>query len=103
MRPERGACAFSVLTGRPMLELPEPLSSRDIGLSRVRDHYRPGPLIFAILLLVLQVPLAAQSLSLQEVVTPSTIIQKDGRPVAFAIHGLVEFQSLAEAFLYIAA
>jgi hypothetical protein len=48
-------------------------------------------------------PLAAQNLSLQAVVTPSTVIVKDGHPVTFAIHGLIEFHSLAEAFPYITA
>jgi hypothetical protein len=45
--------------------------------------------------------LRAQEFSLQEVVTPSTVIVKDGKPVAFAIHGFVEFRSLAEVFPYI--
>ena len=48
-------------------------------------------------------PLGAQELSLQAVVTPSTILRKDGRPVKFAIHGFIEFNSLAEAFPYIEA
>lgn len=42
-----------------------------------------------------------QQVSLQEIVTPSTVILKDGRPVIFAIHGFIEFKSLAEAFPYI--
>jgi hypothetical protein len=46
-------------------------------------------------------PLPAQELSLQSLVTPSTIVVKDGRPVVFAIHGFIEFKSLAEVFLYI--
>ncbi len=46
-------------------------------------------------------PLGAEELSLQAVVTPSTIIMKDGRPVTFAIHGFIEFKSLADAFPYI--
>ncbi|MFZ0734533.1 MAG: hypothetical protein WAM79_19595 [Candidatus Sulfotelmatobacter sp.] len=33
--------------------------------------------------------------------TPSSIIQKDGHTVTFALHGLIEFHSLAEAFPYI--
>ena len=45
--------------------------------------------------------LPAQELSLQSVATPSTIIVKDGHPVKFAIHGFIEFQSLAEMFPYI--
>src|SRR5205814_3353247 len=37
------------------------------------------------------------------VVTPSTVIWKDGHPVPFAIHGFIEFKSLAELFPYIEA
>ena len=47
--------------------------------------------------------LRAQELSLQAVVTPSTVIVKDGKPVTFAIHGFIEFRSLAEVFPYIDA
>jgi len=42
-----------------------------------------------------------QPVSLQEIVIPSTVIQKDGRPVTFALHGFIEFKSLAEMFPYI--
>lgn len=45
--------------------------------------------------------LKAQELSLQAIVTPSTIVMKDGKPVTFAIHGFIEFKSLADAFSYI--
>ena len=44
---------------------------------------------------------AAQELSLQALVTPSTVVTKDGKPVLFALHGFIEFTSLAEAFPYI--
>src|SRR5271170_4057039 len=37
--------------------------------------------------LLVACPLPAQELSLQSVVTPSTIIVKDGHPIKFAIHG----------------
>src|SRR5882672_9933050 len=47
--------------------------------------------------------LAAQEISLQAVVTPSTVIVKNGEPVMFAIHGFIEFKSLAEVFPYIEA
>jgi len=47
--------------------------------------------------------LRAQELSLQAVVTPSTEIVKGGRPVTFAIHGFIEFKSLAKVFPYIEA
>jgi hypothetical protein len=42
----------------------------------------------------------AQELSLQVVVTPSTIVVKNGQPVKFAIHGFIEFKSLSEVFPY---
>lgn len=44
---------------------------------------------------------AGSTLTLQDLVTPSTVIQKDGHPVTFAIHGLIEFKSLSEVFPYI--
>ena len=43
----------------------------------------------------------AEPLSLQAVVTPSTVILRDGHPVTFAVHGFIEFKSLAELFPYI--
>ena len=46
-------------------------------------------------------PVRAQEISLREVVTPSTVIVKNGEPVKFAIHGFIEFKSLAEVFPYI--
>jgi hypothetical protein len=45
--------------------------------------------------------LRGQEISLQLVVTPSKVIVKDGRPVPFAIHGFIEFGTLAELFPYI--
>ena len=45
----------------------------------------------------------AQEISLQAVVTPSTVILKSGKPLTFAIHGFPEFKSLADAFPYIEA
>jgi hypothetical protein len=50
---------------------------------------------------ILVVPLRAEPLSLQALVTPSTIISKDGHPVTFALHGFIEFKTLAELFPYI--
>src|SRR6266576_1657807 len=54
-----------------------------------------------LLALALAVSAQAQQVSLQEIVIPSTVIVKDGRPVTFALHGFIEFQSLAEMFPYI--
>lgn len=42
-----------------------------------------------------------QTLSLQELVTPSTVIRKDDKVVRFAVHGFIESSSLAELFPYI--
>jgi len=53
--------------------------------------------------LILASPLRADQVSLQALVTPSTIILKDGRPVTFAIHGFIEFKSLVELFPYVEA
>jgi len=43
----------------------------------------------------------SQTLSLQQLVTPSTILRKDGQIVLFAVHGFVEFESLAGLFTYV--
>lgn len=47
--------------------------------------------------------LRAEQIPLQALVTPSTVILKDGKPVKFALRGFIEFQSLSEAFPYIDA
>jgi hypothetical protein len=59
--------------------------------------------LFALAAVLLPSLLSAEPLSLQALVTPSTIVRKDGQPVRFAIHGFIEFQSLAELFPYIEA
>ena len=46
-------------------------------------------------------PLDAQQISLQALVTPSTVISKEGRTTRFALHALIEFNTLAEMFAYI--
>jgi hypothetical protein len=43
----------------------------------------------------------AEPVSLQALVTPSTVIVKDGQPVTFAVHGFIEFKSLAQLFPYV--
>ena len=59
-------------------------------------------LLAAVALLVIIAPAAyGQTLSLQSLVTPSTVIRKDGVTVQFAVHGFIEFSSLAELFPYI--
>jgi len=55
----------------------------------------------ALTVLSLRLPLCAEGVSLQSLVTPSTTIVKDGRPVTFALYGFIEFKSLAELFPYI--
>ncbi len=45
--------------------------------------------------------LQAQQIPLQALVTPSTVIMKDGQPVTFAVHAFIEFKSLSELFPYI--
>jgi hypothetical protein len=58
-------------------------------------------MLLAILPLIFSGLLLAEDVSLQAIVTPSTVVLKDGRPVTFAIHGFIEFKSLAELFPYI--
>src|SRR5712675_2389616 len=55
----------------------------------------------ALTVLSVSLPLCAESVSLQALVTPSTTIVKDGRPLTFALHGFIEFKSIAEMFPYI--
>ena len=57
----------------------------------------------ALIAVILDLPLGAEQVSLRAVVTPSTVILKDGHPVTFAIHGFIEFRSLSELFPYIEA
>jgi len=69
---------------------------------RLRAKQALRRLIFMIAAVVLLSSLLrAQTLSLQALVTPSTIILKNGHPVTFAVHGFIEFKSLAELFTYI--
>jgi hypothetical protein len=56
----------------------------------------------ALIALVLALPARAEQLSLQALVTPSTVVlSKDGDPITFALHGFIEFKSLSETFSYI--
>ena len=70
--------------------------------SQRRRARAPAPHILLVLAaLALIVPVQAQQVSLQALVTPSTTIVKDGRPVTFALHGFIEFKTLADMFPYI--
>jgi len=55
----------------------------------------------ALVAILLGSSLRADDVSLQALVTPSTVITKNGQPVIFALHGFIEFKSLSELFLYI--
>ena len=63
---------------------------------RKRNAASGGMIQLALIALSLGSPLWAEQVSLQAIVTPSTTILKDSRPVTFAIHGFIEFRSLAE-------
>jgi hypothetical protein len=68
----------------------------------IKRHPIWGFFIQLVLMGIISVlPLRADQVSLQAIVTPSTTILKDGHPVTFAIHGFIEFESLAELFPYI--
>ena len=54
-----------------------------------------------VLVSLLGLPLQAQLISLQSLVTPSTVISREGKPLTFAVHGFIEFHSLSELFPYI--
>src|ERR1700730_3685091 len=55
----------------------------------------------ALITMTLRVSVRAEQVSLQAIVTPSTTILKDGQVITFAVHGFIEFKSLAELFPYI--
>jgi len=64
---------------------------------------RIGAILVGMSIFGTMAPLRAQEVSLEAIVTPSTVIVKLGEPVKFAIHGFIEFRSLAEVFPYIDA
>ena len=66
-----------------------------------RNIFRQRSKLIAPIMLVLSGALAAQTISLDPLVTPSTVISKDGHVVTFALHGFIEFKSLSELFPYI--
>src|SRR5216117_1466985 len=57
--------------------------------------------LVGMMFLVLELSLHAQQIPLLALVTPSTVITKNGQPVTFTLHGFIEFKSLAEMFPYI--
>jgi len=57
--------------------------------------------VLTLLGLALSTSSQAQQVSLQAIVSPSSVIVKAGQPVRFALHGFIEFNSLAEMFPYI--
>lgn len=62
---------------------------------------RLSPRWLVICLLLFSRSLLSQQVSLTALVTPSTVILKDGQPLKFAVHGFIEFKSLSELFPYI--
>jgi hypothetical protein len=57
---------------------------------------------FAVFLLF-AVSVHGQQISLRALITPSTVITREGKTVTFALHGFIEFNSLAEMFPYLQA
>ncbi len=86
-----------------MLDDPEPTSFQVIRTSTPVRMLSAGRYFVAAFLFL--IPLLnvcfAQHLTLQELVTPSTVVSKDGHPIVFPIHGFIEFKSLAGTFPYI--
>jgi len=58
-------------------------------------------LLVVLFVALLDSPLNAEPMSLQSLVTPSTVLEKNGHPIPFALHGFIEFQNLAQLFPYI--
>ena len=79
------------------MENPPPRFGR--ALRRVYSHTFCGFLLALIPILISDA--VAQDITLQEIVTPSTVVMKDGHPVRFAIYGFIEFKSLSGALRYI--
>jgi hypothetical protein len=60
-----------------------------------------GRILASALVLLLPSVAAAKELTLDDLATPSAVFVKDGRPVTFALLGLIEFQTQEELFAYI--
>ncbi len=62
------------------------------------------PLVFLVVAILSSVPKAEEPrLTLHSLVVPTTVLYRDGQPVKFALYSLLEFQTLAELFVYIDA
>jgi hypothetical protein len=72
-------------------------------MSRFQGARGLTTLIAALAIIIAAAPARTQEISLQALLTPSTVIVREGKPLTFAIHGFIEFKSLAEAFPYIEA
>ena len=66
-----------------------------------KSRFAAGWVILAFVGLVPASFAQPEPVSLQALVAPSTVIMKEGRAVTFAVHGFIEFKSLAELFPYI--
>jgi hypothetical protein len=64
-------------------------------------HKRIVRVLVPLAVLLSTASLHAQQIPLQALVTPSTVITKDGHPVTFALHGFIEFKSLSDLFPFI--
>src|ERR1035438_5688769 len=97
-----GTCAgWSEWLDRQAMAWPGPVTG-EILRERRRTRHRARRLMWVVAAVLGVSPvLRAEPVSLQALVTPSTIILKDGHPVAFAVHGFIEFRSLNELFSYI--
>ena len=63
----------------------------------IRSAYR-----IVLIAAAMAVPARGERLSLQALVTPSTVVMsKDGHPITFALHGFLEFKSLSEVISYV--
>jgi hypothetical protein len=86
------------LSARKVTRVGFPTRARD---GRIRMEIRSTTIRLAVVATILLVPLHAQQISIHALVTPSTTISKDGHPVTFALHGFIEFKTLADLFPYI--
>jgi hypothetical protein len=69
-------------------------------MTTARDLLPRRDVVVAALLLS-ALPVCAQQIALDALVTPSTVISKEGRTTTFDLRGFIEFSSLSEVFPYI--